>query len=45
MNEKVKKEQIREAIIKASKDPMFLADIAEMEKDFEYADFEEGENG
>lgn len=38
--EKIKKEQIREAIIEASKDPLFLSDIEEIEKDFEHADFE-----
>lgn len=39
--EKIKKKQIREAIIEASKDPMFLSDLKEIEEDFKYADFEE----
>lgn len=39
--EKIKKERIKEAIIEASKDPMFLSDIKEIEEDFKYADFEE----
>jgi Arc/MetJ-type ribon-helix-helix transcriptional regulator len=37
--EKNKRELIRAAIIEASKDPLFLSDIEEVEKDFEYADF------
>ncbi len=41
--ERIKKEQIRAAIISASKDPLFLADIREIEKDFECVDFEEAE--
>ncbi|MEW6410596.1 MAG: hypothetical protein AB1488_10900 [Nitrospirota bacterium] len=40
--EKIKKERIREAIIEASSDPLFLADVEEIESDFEYADFDEG---
>jgi Arc/MetJ-type ribon-helix-helix transcriptional regulator len=39
----IKKEQIRKEIMQASNDPMFLADIAEIEKDFKDADFEERE--
>lgn len=39
--EKIKKERIRKAIIEASKDTMFLSDIKKIEKDFNYADFEE----
>ncbi len=39
--EKIKKERIKKAIIEASKDPMFLSDIKEIEEDFKYADFEE----
>ena len=39
--EKVQREQIREAIVQASKDPLFLSDIEEIERDFEYADFDE----
>ena len=38
--EKIKKEEIREAIIEASNDPLFLSDIEEVERDFEYADFD-----
>jgi len=29
-----------ELIIEASKDPLFLADIAEIEEDFKYSDYE-----
>jgi hypothetical protein len=36
----IKKEKIREEIMKASKDPLFLADIKEIEEDFKYADFD-----
>ena len=38
--EKIRKERIKKAIIEASKDPLFLSDIEEVERDFEYADFE-----
>ena len=38
--ERIKKERIREAIIEASNDPLFLSDIEEVERDFEYADFD-----
>ncbi len=41
--EKIKKEQIRTAIRAAAQDPLFLADIKEIEEDFEYADFEVSE--
>lgn len=37
----IKKEKIRQEIIKASKDPLFLSDIKEIEKDFKYTDFEQ----
>jgi Arc/MetJ-type ribon-helix-helix transcriptional regulator len=37
------KEEIRKALLEASKDPLFLADIKEVEKDFAHSDFEEGE--
>jgi len=37
--EDLKKEKIRKEILKASKNPLFLADIAEIEKDFKHADF------
>ena len=36
----IKKAEIRKEIITASKDPLFLADIAEIEEDFKYSDFE-----
>jgi Arc/MetJ-type ribon-helix-helix transcriptional regulator len=39
----IKKEQTRKEIIQAGNDPMFLADIAEIERDFKDADFEERE--
>ena len=39
--EKVRREQIKEAIVQASTDPLFLTDIEEIERDFEYADFDE----
>ena len=38
--EDIKKEKIREEILKASNDPLFLADIKEIEEDFKYADFD-----
>lgn len=36
----LKKAGIKKEIISASKDPLFLADIAETEEDFKYSDFE-----
>jgi len=36
----LKKEKVRKEILEASKDPLFLADIAEIEEDFKRADFE-----
>ena len=42
--ERIKKKRIKVAIKDAAKDPLFLADIREIEKDFEYVDFEEAEN-
>ena len=41
--ERIKKERIKVAIKDAAKDPLFLADIGEIEKDFEHVDFEEAE--
>ena len=38
--EDIKKEKIREEILKAGNDPLFLADIKEIEEDFKYADFD-----
>ncbi len=40
---KIKAEQVKKAIIEASRDPLFLADIKEVEKDFSAVDFDEGE--
>jgi len=40
--EKIKKEQIKKAIIEASTDPLFLSDIREIEMDFQHSDFDEG---
>ncbi len=40
---KIKAEQVKKAIVEASRDPLFLADIKEVEKDFAAVDFEEGE--
>ena len=40
----LKKEKIRQAILEASQDPLFLADIEEVEKDFKFADFDEVES-
>ncbi len=37
-------ENLRAEIIKASKDPLFLADMEEIEEDFEHADFDERVN-
>jgi len=39
--EKIKKEELQEAILEAGRDPLFLADIGEVGDDFRYADFEE----
>ena len=36
----LKKAKIRKEIIEASKDPLFLADIAEIEEDFKSSDYE-----
>lgn len=38
--EKIKRDRIKEAIKEASKDPLFLSDIKEVEIDFENVDFE-----
>lgn len=38
--EHAKREKRRRALLAASKDPLFLADIAEIERDFSYADAE-----
>ncbi len=39
--EKIQRERIKKEIIQASKDPLFLSDIEEIQRDFEYADFDE----
>ena len=39
--EKQKKEQYKKAMIEASKDPLYIKDMKEIENDFRYAD---GEN-
>lgn len=39
--EKIQRERIEAAIVQASKGPLFLSDIKEIERDFEYADFDE----
>lgn len=36
----LKKAKIRKEIIEASKDPLFLADITEIEEDFKHSDYE-----
>jgi len=36
-----KKEEYKKALLKASKDKLFLQDIKEIEEDFKYADFEQ----
>ncbi|MHA1997483.1 MAG: hypothetical protein ACTSU9_05140 [Promethearchaeota archaeon] len=41
--ERIHDEKIRQEIIDASQDPMFLADIAEIERDFKHVDFEKVE--
>jgi Arc/MetJ-type ribon-helix-helix transcriptional regulator len=38
--EKLKKEKIKKELEAASKDPLFLADIKEIEDDFKYTDFQ-----
>ena len=37
------KDEIKKAILEASKDPQFLADIKEIERDFAHSDFEKVE--
>ena len=38
--EDIKREKIREEILQAGNDPLFLADIKEIEEDFKYVDFD-----
>jgi Arc/MetJ-type ribon-helix-helix transcriptional regulator len=40
--DRMKKDKIHQAILDASHDPLFLADIEEIEKDFKSVDFEGG---
>jgi len=37
------RQEIKKALLEASKNPLFLADIKEVQKDFARSDFEEGE--
>ena len=37
------KRKIKGALLEASKDPLFMADIKEIEKDFLFSDFEKAE--
>ncbi len=36
------KEEIKRALLEASKDPLFLADVKEIQKEFAASDFEKG---
>ena len=38
--DRIKEEQIKQEIIEASRDPLFLSDIEEIERAFEHADHE-----
>lgn len=38
--EKMRKDAINSSIAKAAKDPLFMADIMEIQQDFAHADFE-----
>ncbi|MCX5817359.1 MAG: hypothetical protein NTX75_14165 [Proteobacteria bacterium] len=38
--DRIKKEEIRKAILEAGNDALFLADIREIKEDFKYPDFE-----
>lgn len=38
--ERIKKEEIKKAILEASQDPIFLSDLRDIAYDFELADFE-----
>ncbi len=38
--ERVRREDIKKAILEASQDPIFLSDLRDVEHDFEFADFE-----
>ena len=41
--ERIEKNEIKRAIIEASKDDLFISDIREIERDFEYTDYKETE--
>ena len=38
--ERIRREEIKKAILEASQDPIFLSDLSDVEHDFEFADFE-----
>ncbi|MEW6328052.1 MAG: hypothetical protein AB1487_10760 [Thermodesulfobacteriota bacterium] len=38
--ERIRKEEIKKAILQASQDPIFLSDLRDVEYDFEFVDFE-----
>jgi len=38
--ERIRREEIKKAILEASQDPKFLSDLRDVENDFEFADFE-----
>ena len=38
--ERIRREEIKKAILEASQDPKFLSDLRDVEYDFEFADFE-----
>ncbi|MCD6199236.1 MAG: hypothetical protein J7K15_11835 [Deltaproteobacteria bacterium] len=38
--ERIRREEIKKAILEASRDPKFLSDLRDVEYDFEFADFE-----
>ncbi len=40
--EKLRKDKIRSAITKAAEDPLFMADLREIQQEFAHADFEAG---
>jgi len=39
---RIKGDRLRKAMLEASQDPLFLADLREVKKDFATVDFEEG---
>ena len=38
--ERIRREEIKKAILEASQDPMFLSELRDVEYDFEFTDFE-----